>query len=39
MVDFKGLFKWSMGYKDGTNSDKFKEMTETDKKWLEDAMK
>ena len=39
MVDWSGLFKFSMQYHDGTTPSEFKEMSEEDRKWLEEAMK
>ena len=39
MVDWNGLFKWSMEYNDGTNPSEFKRMSDEDMKWLEEAMK
>ena len=39
MVDWNGLFKWSMDYQDGTKPSQFKEMSKEDRKWLEDALK
>ena len=39
MVDWAGLFKFSMQYHDGTTPSEFKEMSEEDRKWLEEAMK
>ena len=39
MVDWNGLFKWSMAYQDGTQQSQFKPMSEEDRKWLEAAMK
>ena len=39
MVDWNGLFKWSMDYQDGTQKSEFKPMSAEDKKWLEEAMK
>ena len=39
MVDWNGLFKWSMSYQDGTKQSDFKPMSEEDRKWLEAAMK
>jgi hypothetical protein len=38
MVDWNGLFKWSMEYNDGTQSSNFKPMSEEDRKWLTEAM-
>ena len=40
MVDWNGLFNWSVQYHDGTSatSPEFEPMSEDDKKWLEDAM-
>jgi len=39
MVDWAGLFKYTMQYQDGTAPSQFKEMSAEDRKWLEDAMK
>ena len=39
MVDWNGLYKWSMEYQDGTAPSTFKAMSKEDRKWLEDAMK
>ena len=40
MVDWNGLYKWSMQYQDdGTAPSQFKPMSAEDRKWLEDAMK
>jgi len=39
MVDWNGLFKWSMDYQDGTKPSQFKEMSKEDRKWLEEALK
>jgi len=39
MVDWNGLFKWSMTYQDGTDHPKFKEMSKEDREWLEAALK
>lgn len=39
MVDWSGLFKWSMSYNDGTTKSVFTEMPEADRKWLEEALK
>lgn len=39
MVDWNGLFKWSMQYHDGTEESKFKQMSKEDREWLEEAMK
>ena len=39
MVDWAGLFKFSMQYQDGTKPSKFQEMSAEDRKWLEEAMK
>ena len=39
MVDWNGLFKWSMDYNDGTHASNFKAMSQEDRKWLEEAMK
>ena len=38
MVDWNGLFKWSMQYHDGTTESKFKKMSDEDQKWLQDAL-
>jgi hypothetical protein len=38
MVDWQGLLKFSLKYSDGTTKSEFKEMTEDNKKWLEEAM-
>ena len=38
MVDWNGLFKWSMQYQDGTTESKFKKMSEEDQKWLQEAL-
>ena len=38
MVDWEGLLKFTLKYTDGTKSSDFKEMSEGDKKWLEQAM-
>jgi hypothetical protein len=35
MIDWEGLFKFTMKYQDGTKKSDFKEMSEEDKKWLE----
>jgi len=39
MVDWNGLYKWSMEHQDGTKPSEFKMMSEEDRKWLEEAMK
>jgi hypothetical protein len=39
MVDWNGLFKWSMEYQDGTRPTEFKVMSPEDRKWLEAALK
>jgi len=39
MVDWNGLYKWSMEYQDGTHPSSFKAMSKEDRKWLEEAMK
>lgn len=39
MVDWNGLFKWSMEYQDGTKPSQFKEMSKEDRVWLEAALK
>lgn len=39
MVDWNGLFKWSMNYQDGTSPTEFKEMSKEDREWLEAALK
>ena len=39
MVDWNGLFKWSMSYQDGTKPSEFKAMSKEDRDWLEEAMK
>ena len=39
MVDWNGLFKWSMNHLDGTTPSNFTVMTPEDRKWLEAAMK
>ena len=39
MVDWNGLFKWSMSHQDGTKPSEFKAMSEEDRKWLEAALK
>ncbi len=39
MVDWQGLFKWSMQYQDGTHPSEFKEMSQEDKIWLQEALK
>jgi len=39
MVDWSGLYKWSMAHHDGTKPSNFTLMAPEDRKWLEDAMK
>ena len=39
MVDWNGLYNWSMQYHDGTQPSDFKQMSAEDRKWLEEAMK
>lgn len=39
MVDWNGLYKWSMNYQDGTRPSSFKPMSKEDRDWLEAAMK
>jgi len=39
MVDWSGLFKWSMAHNDGTKPSEFKMMSPEDRKWLEEALK
>ena len=39
MVDWNGLYKWSMEHQDGTKPSEFKMMSEEDRLWLEEAMK
>ena len=39
MVDWNGLFKWSMTHQDGTKPTEFKVMSAEDRKWLEAALK
>lgn len=39
MVDWNGLFKWSLQYNDNTEESKFKKMSDEDRKWLEEALK
>ena len=39
MVDWNGLFKWSMNHQDGTKPSQFKQMSVEDRKWLEAAFK
>ena len=39
MVDWSGLYKWSMEYQDGTAPSQFKAMSKEDRTWLEQAMK
>ena len=40
MVDWNGLFNWSVNHHDGTGTTRpdFEQMTPEDKKWLEQAM-
>merc|ERR1719158_385157 len=38
MVDWQGLFKWSMQYNDGTKQSEFKEMSKEDREWLTEAL-
>ena len=38
MVDWQGLFNWSVQYHDGTAPSNFNPMKDEDKKWLEEAM-
>ena len=41
MVDWQGLLNWSTKYHDGTGPSRpdFQPMSDTDRKWLEEAMK
>lgn len=39
MVDWNGLYKWSMEHHDGTRQSNFKAMSKEDRDWLEAAMK
>ena len=39
MVDWSGLFNWSMSYNDGTQKSEFKQMPKEDRVWLEAALK
>jgi len=39
MVDWNGLYKWSMEYQDGTAPSNFKAMSREDYLWLTEAMK
>lgn len=39
MVDWNGLFKWSMEYHDGTKPSEFKQMSKEDQTWLTEALK
>ena len=39
MVDWNGLFKWSISHQDGTKPSDFKMMSVEDRKWLEAALK
>ena len=39
MVDWKGLFEWSLQYNDGTKPSEFKEMSKEDREFLEGALK
>ena len=39
MIDWQGLLKFTLKHTDGTKQSEFKEMSEADKKWLEEAMK
>jgi len=39
MVDWNGLYKWSMEYQDGTKPSEFKMMSKEDREWLVAAMK
>lgn len=39
MVDWSGLYNWSMKYNDGTRPSEFKPMSKEDRVWLEEAMK
>jgi hypothetical protein len=38
MVDWPGLLKWSINHHDGTRPSEFKQMTDEDKKFLEQAL-
>lgn len=38
MVDWQGLFQWSLQFHDGTSSSNVKPMSEEDKKFLTDAI-
>lgn len=38
MVDWQGLFKWSLSYNDGTSNPDIKPMSDEDKKWLQEAI-
>ena len=37
MVDWQGLLNWSLQYQDGTKPSQFKQMSEEDRKFIEDA--
>lgn len=39
MVDWNGLYKWSMEHQDGTKPSNFTAMSKEDRVWLEAAMK
>jgi hypothetical protein len=39
MVDWNGLYKWSMQHHDGTEPSNFKAMSKEDRDWLEAALK
>ncbi|CDW90103.1 armadillo beta-catenin repeat family protein [Stylonychia lemnae] len=39
MVDWNGLFKWSINHQDGTKPSSFKVMSKEDRDWLESALK
>jgi len=39
MVDWAGLFKYTMQFHDGTAPSQFTAMSAEDRKWLEEAMK
>jgi len=39
MVDWAGLFKYTMQFQDGTKPSTFTPMSAEDRKWLEEAMK
>ena len=39
MVDWNGLYKWSMEHHDGTTPSNFKAMSKEDRDWLEEALK